>query len=66
MNEGRPGGRSALITENRISSERKNKDLEMVDSYFRTFVASNENWIVPVTKDNRRFTVFDVADDNRV
>ncbi len=55
------GRLKTIITEGRMSSEGKGKDVEMIDTFFRTFIASNEEWAVPAAIGSRRFTVFDVA-----
>ncbi|RMD95698.1 MAG: hypothetical protein D6811_00395 [Alphaproteobacteria bacterium] len=50
----------ALITSDEVLIERKGVDSYMAKSYFRAVFTSNETWVVPVTRDQRRFAVFDV------
>jgi hypothetical protein len=51
----------ALITEKRITAEKKFVDMLMVDNALHIIKASNENWVVPADMDDRRCAVFDVS-----
>jgi len=51
-----------LITEPTITIEGKGKDLITSSNHLHVMMASNENWVVPASKDERRFAVFDVSD----
>lgn len=56
------GRLKAMITEPVISIESKGKDIIQVASYHRLFVASNEDWAVPVGEGDRRYFVLDCSD----
>lgn len=56
--EGRLKG---LITSDVQMIERKGVDAIRLDNYVRLLITSNEDWVVPAGKDERRFAVFDVA-----
>ena len=57
--EGRLKG---LITATRQMIEAKGVDPVRVDNYVRLLMTSNEGWVVPAGKDERRYAVFDVSD----
>jgi hypothetical protein len=50
-----------MITEPTLAIEHKHVDTIFVKNLIHMIVASNENWMVPVAFDNRRFAVFGVA-----
>lgn len=50
-----------LITEPMLTFEAKGVDARNGDNYCKLILASNEEWVVPVSGDERRFAVFDVA-----
>ena len=51
----------ALITEDTFVVERKNFDAEAAKNYVHLIMASNAQWVVPASYDERRFLVLDVA-----
>jgi Family of unknown function (DUF5906) len=53
-----------LITEPTLSIEKKGVDMGDAPNFLHVIVASNSRWVVPATKDERRFFVIDVADSN--
>jgi hypothetical protein len=55
----------ALITEDVLAIEAKGKDIEMGLNCLHVVMASNEDWAVPASMDDRRFFVLDVKDDQR-
>jgi hypothetical protein len=55
----------ALITEDVLAIEAKGKDIEMGSNCLHVIMASNEDWAVPASMDDRRFHVMDVKDDQR-
>lgn len=55
----------ALITEDTLAIEAKGKDIEMGSNCLHIVMASNEDWAVPASMDDRRFFVLDVADAQR-
>jgi hypothetical protein len=56
------GRLKSMITEPVISIEAKGKDIIQVASYHRLFVASNEEWAVPLGEGDRRYFVLDCSD----
>ncbi len=50
-----------LITENVIAIEPKGRDLYLVRNCTHIIMASNNDWVVPASFDERRFFVLDVA-----
>lgn len=56
----------SFITSDQNLIEGKGKKPVMIQNYMRFLFTSNENWIVPVTKDERRFTVLEVSDSKRM
>lgn len=55
----------ALITEDTLAIEAKGKDIEMGSNCLHVVMASNDDWAVPASMDDRRFFVLDVKDDQR-
>jgi phage/plasmid-associated DNA primase len=55
----------ALITEDVLTIEGKFKNAVQAPNRLHVFMASNQEWVVPATGDERRFFVLDVADDHR-
>ncbi len=51
----------ALITEPTLAIERKGIDTIQQPNYLKVFMATNSDWAVPATRDERRFCVFDVS-----
>lgn len=62
-NKKHEGMLKSLITESTIISERKNKDAVLGQNYIKLLMASNEDWVVPASHDDRRFLVLDVSVD---
>jgi len=52
----------ALITEPTLTIEYKGIDPQTCPNYLKIFMATNNTWAVPATKDERRFAVCNVAD----
>jgi hypothetical protein len=57
------GSLKALITEPEIAIEPKHREIVMVKNMSHVLMASNENWVIPAGEKERRFAVFDVAQD---
>lgn len=55
------GALKRMITEETIAIERKGIDTITVKSYIHMMVASNENWFVPTSFDDRRFAVLTIS-----
>lgn len=55
------GRLKAMITEDKLSIRAMHKDEIYVKSYVRLFVASNEDWVVPVGEGDRRYFVVDCS-----
>ena len=51
----------ALITEDTLMIEKKGIDVEPASNYVHLIMASNEQWVVPASYDERRFLVLDVS-----
>lgn len=55
-----------LITNDRMSMEKKGLDIIEVANYVRLIMISNEEWVVPASlEDERRFFVLECSDDRR-
>jgi hypothetical protein len=54
-----------MATEPHIQIERKGVDSEKVPNRLKVLIASNGDWIVPVSKDDRRFFVLEVSDERK-
>lgn len=52
-----------LVTERTLEIEPKFRVLFEALNFLHVMMASNENWVVPATADERRFAVYDVADE---
>lgn len=52
-----------LITEDNICIERQGYDTEIVPNHVHIIMSVNTDWVVPTAFDDRRFLVFDVADN---
>ena len=52
----------ALITENKITIERKGVDAYQSNNFLQVLMATNEEWAVPASADERRYCVCDVSD----
>lgn len=51
----------SLITEDTLMIEKKGIDVEPASNYVHLIMASNEQWVVPASYDERRFFVLDVS-----
>lgn len=51
-----------MITNLKVSIEKKGKDVFGVKNYARVFISSNEEWCVPATKDDRRYFFINLTD----
>jgi hypothetical protein len=51
----------SLITEKELRSEKKFHDAEIVNTYFRIILTTNEEKIAPISGDDRRFFILDVS-----
>lgn len=56
------GAIKAMITDDTSAIEFKGKDIIQVKNYKRLVFASNNDWVVSVDKDDRRFFILDVSD----
>lgn len=54
------GSVKTLITQEAISTEQKFVDGKKTKNHLKIMMATNEEWAVPATDDERRFVVFDV------
>lgn len=54
-----------LVTEEQQAIEAKGIDVEMQRNCVHLMMASNDKWVVPSGRDERRFFVLDVGDDHR-
>ena len=54
-----------LITEETLNIERKGIDTEVAPNYVHLIMASNDDWVVPAGRDERRFLVLDVGEDKK-
>lgn len=52
-----------ILTEPTIPIEGKGLDVIQVPNYLHVMMASNSEWVVPATFDERRFAIFDVSDE---
>ena len=57
------GALKGLITEPELPIERKGKDVTMARNLLHIIMASNEDWVIPASADERRYAVFDVSND---
>lgn len=55
----------ALITEEQLMIEGKGVDVEFSRNFIHIIMASNEEWVVPVDMDDRRFFVLDVSEAHK-
>ena len=56
------GRLKSLVTSGTQMIEAKGVDPVRVDNYLRLIMTSNEDWVVPAGKEERRFAVFTIAD----
>jgi len=56
------GTLKTMITEQELASEKKGQDILHLRNFKRLFAASNEEWAMPVGKEDRRFFVLDVSE----
>jgi hypothetical protein len=61
-NRAAAGSLQSTITASTALIEPKGVDPFMVDSFLRVFISSNEKWVVPASKRERRYAVFNVSD----
>jgi hypothetical protein len=54
-----------IVTSDRIEIERKGIDSFSVPSVLRLFISANASWVVPASADERRWAIFEVADNRR-
>lgn len=54
----------AIVTETMLPIESKGIDVTSVKNMLHIVIASNEDWVVPATMDERRFAIFNVLDDH--
>ncbi len=54
-----------LITSDTIDIEFKGKDSIVFQNYIHLFLATNDDWVAPVEKNDRRYIVLDVSDAHR-
>jgi len=54
-----------LVTEPTLMMERKYQNAQPIRNRTHIIVCSNEDWVVPVGADDRRFCVVDVSDERR-
>lgn len=54
----------AIITEPTLTIEAKGVDAEPSPNFLHVGMASNEDWVVPASADERRYLVLDAADTN--
>lgn len=59
------GALKALITEASLSIEDKGVRIETAPNFCHLIVCSNSDWVVPVSTDDRRFCVIDVASTHK-
>lgn len=57
------GTLKALITEKTLTFEGKGKPIVQGPNQLHVVMASNEDWVVPATADERRFAVFEADED---
>ena len=53
----------ALITESKMIVEKKGVDAEVVKNRLKILMASNAEWVVPTSEDERRYFVLDVSSE---
>lgn len=53
----------SLITEPRLAIEGKGVDIIPSLNYLHVIMASNADWVVPASHDERRFAVFEISDE---
>lgn len=59
------GALKRMITEQTLSIERKGVDIINVRNMLHMIIASNEEWVVPSSFDQRRFAVFEMGNDHQ-
>jgi hypothetical protein len=59
------GGLKALITDPLRKCEMKGKDAFTVNNYARLLISSNNEWVVPADKDDRRFVFLNVSAEKK-
>jgi len=64
-NKAGEGALKAMITDPDSSVEEKFKNVVRIDNFKRVMASSNEDWAVPLGKDDRRFFVLDVGSEHK-
>lgn len=59
------GELKGLVTERTLPIEGKGQNLVTLPNFLHVIMSSNSEWVVPASHDERRYAVFDVA-DNRI
>lgn len=59
------GTLKAMITEDKIAVEAKGKDVIMQDNRMSLIMASNNDWVIPAGRDERRYLVLPVSDERQ-
>jgi len=59
------GALKRMITEDTLNIERKGLDVVQVKNLIHMLINSNEDWVVPMGFDNRRFAIFEVSDERQ-
>jgi hypothetical protein len=60
------GALQSLITDRRLAIERKGLDIVMEQNCVHLLMASNENWVLSMSSQDRRFLVLDVSSQHRL
>ena len=55
------GALNTLVTSKSLPIERKGVDITEIPSFHRIMIIGNSDWIVPATKDERRYVVLDIS-----
>lgn len=59
------GALKSLITEPELTIEAKGVDVQRQKNYLKILMATNSDWAVPASRDERRWAVYDVSPDMR-
>jgi hypothetical protein len=59
------GALKSLITEPKIVLEKKGIDKVLINSHHHIIMATNEDWVVPASKDERRYMVVECSDESK-
>jgi len=55
----------SMVTEDVINIEQKYRDVQTVKNHINLIIASNNSWIVPAGRDERRFFVVDMSEEQK-